>query len=148
MIVDKTAPTPHTDSASDHPVLKESSPKPYYPHLRERRINHYPTVGSSGAEAPVLARLCLDSNLASNEPTVSFLRPSDHPVLLSSLLLCNSSGHLETGPSDHLTVSSSFFLLCSVPSAPTLAPMVPSVHSTVPFFFFSFVSSTSIFAST
>jgi hypothetical protein len=49
-------------------------------------------VGSSGAEGFVLARLCLDSNWASDRPTVSSLRPSDHPVLLSSLLfLCNLS---------------------------------------------------------
>jgi hypothetical protein len=49
-------------------------------------------IGSSGAEGFVLARLCLDSNWASDRPTVSSLRPSDHPVLLSSLLfLCNSS---------------------------------------------------------
>jgi hypothetical protein len=49
-------------------------------------------VGSSGAEGFVLARLRLDSNWASDRPTVSPLRPSDHPVLLSSLLfLCNSS---------------------------------------------------------
>jgi hypothetical protein len=49
-------------------------------------------VGSSGAEDFILARLCLDSNKASDRPTVSPLRPSDHPVLLSSLLLlCNSS---------------------------------------------------------
>jgi hypothetical protein len=49
-------------------------------------------VGSSGAEGIVLARLCLDSNWASDRPTVSSLRPSDHSVLLSSLLfLCNSS---------------------------------------------------------
>jgi hypothetical protein len=50
-------------------------------------------VGSSGAEDFVLARLCLDSNWASDRPTVSSLRPSDHLVLLPSLLfLCNSSG--------------------------------------------------------
>jgi hypothetical protein len=49
-------------------------------------------VSSSGAEDFVLARLCLDSNWASDRPTMSSLRPSDHPVLLSSLLfLCNSS---------------------------------------------------------
>jgi hypothetical protein len=50
-------------------------------------------VGSSGAEGFVSVRLCLDSNWASNRPMVSPLRLSDHPVLLSSLLLlCNSSG--------------------------------------------------------
>jgi hypothetical protein len=49
-------------------------------------------VGSSGAEGFVLSRLCMNSNWASDRPTVSSLRPSDHPVLLSSLLfLCNSS---------------------------------------------------------
>jgi hypothetical protein len=49
-------------------------------------------VGSSGAEDFVLVHLCLDSNWASDRPTVSSLRPSDYPVLLSSLLfLCNSS---------------------------------------------------------
>jgi hypothetical protein len=50
------------------------------------------SVGSSGAEGFVLARLCMNSNSASDRLTVSLLRPSDHPVLLSSLLfLCNSS---------------------------------------------------------
>jgi hypothetical protein len=49
-------------------------------------------VRSSGVEDFVLARLYLDSNWASDRPTVSSLRPSNHPVLLSSLLfLCNSS---------------------------------------------------------
>jgi hypothetical protein len=49
-------------------------------------------VGSCGAEDFVLAHLYLDSNWASDRPTVSSLRPSDHPVLLSSLLyFCNSS---------------------------------------------------------
>jgi hypothetical protein len=49
-------------------------------------------IGSSGAEGFVLGCLRLDSNYASDRPTVSPLRPSDHPVLLSSLhFLCNSS---------------------------------------------------------
>jgi hypothetical protein len=49
-------------------------------------------VRSSGAEDFFLVRLYLDSNWVSDRPTVSSLRPSDHPVLLSSLLfLCNSS---------------------------------------------------------
>jgi hypothetical protein len=49
-------------------------------------------VGSSGVEDFFLARLCLDSNWASDRPTVSSLRPSDHTVLLYLLLfLCNSS---------------------------------------------------------
>jgi hypothetical protein len=49
-------------------------------------------VGSSGAEGFVLVHLCMNSNWASDRPTGSPLRPSDHPVLLSSLLfLYNSS---------------------------------------------------------
>jgi hypothetical protein len=49
-------------------------------------------VGSSNAEGFVLARLCMNSNWASDRPMGSPLRPSDHPVLLSSFLfLCNSS---------------------------------------------------------
>jgi hypothetical protein len=56
-------------------------------------MNRCSTVDSSGAEAQVLARLYLDSNEASDRPTVFSLRPSNHLVLLSSLLLlCNSSG--------------------------------------------------------
>jgi hypothetical protein len=68
------------------------------PLLASNRPSDRPTlpldqgIGSSGAEGFVLACLCLDSNWASDRPTVSSLRPSDHPVLLSSLIfLCNSS---------------------------------------------------------
>jgi hypothetical protein len=76
----------------DHPMLKDSLPKLYCLHLRDRRMNRCPTVGSSSAEAPVLACLCLDSNEVSDRSTVSSLRPSDHAVLLALLLLlCNSS---------------------------------------------------------
>jgi hypothetical protein len=45
--------------------------------------------------------------------------------------------HLGKGLSVHPTVSTSFCLLRSVPSASTLAPMVPSVHPTVCFLFLS-----------
>jgi hypothetical protein len=72
-------------------------------------------IGSSGAEGFVLARLCLYSNWASDRPTVSPLRPSDHPVLLSSLLfLCNSSD-----ASRNWTVPR---VSTSVPTRPTIAP--------------------------
>jgi hypothetical protein len=77
---------------------------------------------------------------------------SDRRIIRCYCLRYSSSAihpaHLATGLSDHPMVSSSFCLLRSVPSAPTLAPMVPSVHPTVPFFFFYFASSTWIFAST
>jgi hypothetical protein len=78
--------TVYTDGASDHPVLKTLRPKPYCLHLQDCRLNRCSTIGSSSAEAPVLVRLCLDSNEASDRPTVSQLRPSVHPVLLTSLL--------------------------------------------------------------
>jgi hypothetical protein len=68
------------------------------PLLASNRPSDRPTlpldlgVGSSSAEVFVLARLCMNSNWASDRPTVSPLRPSNRPVLLSSLLfLCNSS---------------------------------------------------------
>jgi hypothetical protein len=83
----------------------------------------------------VWVRLCLDSNEVPNRPTVSSLRPSDHPVLL---ILLNSSGASRNWTLDHPTVTSSFCLLRSVPSTPTLAPMVPSVHPMVSIFFIFF----------
>jgi hypothetical protein len=74
------------DLASKSPLLASNRP-PDRPTLHS-----YQGVGSSGAEGFVLARLCMNSNWASDRPTVSPLRPSDHLVLLSSLLfLCNSS---------------------------------------------------------
>jgi hypothetical protein len=74
------------DPASKSPLLASNWPS-------DRPTLHLDQgIGSSGAECFVLARLCLHSNWASDRPTVSPLRPSDHPVLLSSLLfLCNSS---------------------------------------------------------
>jgi hypothetical protein len=74
------------DPASKSPLLASMRPS-------DRPTLHLDQgVGSSGVEGFVLAHLCLDSNWASDRPTVSPLRPSDHPVLLSSLLfLCNSS---------------------------------------------------------
>jgi hypothetical protein len=74
------------DPASKSPLLASNRPS-------DRPTLHLDQgVGSSGAEGFVLARLCLDSNWASDRPTVSPLSPSNHPVLLSSLLfLCNSS---------------------------------------------------------
>jgi hypothetical protein len=74
------------DPASKSPLLASNRPS-------DRPTLHLDQgVGSSGAEGFVLARLYLDSSWASDRPMVSPLRPSDHPVLLSSLLfLCNSS---------------------------------------------------------
>jgi hypothetical protein len=96
---DTTALTLYTDGVSDHSVLKDSSPKPYCPHLRDRWMNRCSTVGSSGAEALVLTRLRLDSNEASDRPTVSPLRSSVHPALLTLLLLlCNSSDDVKLIP--------------------------------------------------
>jgi hypothetical protein len=74
------------DPATKSPLLAFTRPS-------DRPMLHLDQgVGSSGVEGFVLARLCIDSNWALDRPTVSSLRPSDHPVLLSSLLfLCNSS---------------------------------------------------------
>jgi hypothetical protein len=78
-------------SSAEDPVAKSSL-------LAFTRPSNRPTlpldqgISSSGAEDFVLACLCLDLNEVSDRPIVSTLRPSDHPVLLSSLLLlCNSS---------------------------------------------------------
>jgi hypothetical protein len=74
------------DSALKSPLLASTRPS-------DRLTLHLVQgVGSSGAEGFVLARLCMNSNWVSDRPTGSPLRPSDHPVLLSSsLFLCNSS---------------------------------------------------------
>jgi hypothetical protein len=73
-------------------------PAPKSPLLAFTRPSDRPTlhldqgVGSSGAEGFVLAHLYMNSNWVSDGPTVSPLRLSDHPVLLSLLLFhCNSS---------------------------------------------------------
>jgi hypothetical protein len=74
------------DSALKSPLLASTRP------LDRLTLHLDQGVGSSGAEGFVLAHLCMNSNWVSDRPTVSSLRPSDHPVLLSSLLfLCNSS---------------------------------------------------------
>jgi hypothetical protein len=78
-------------------------------------------VNSSGAEEVVLARLCLDSNKASDRPTVSSLRPLDHPVLLSSLvLLCNSFGASRNWTVDSSDGVNFVWPVASVPTTPTL----------------------------
>jgi hypothetical protein len=78
-------------SGAEDPVTK--SPLLAFTRPSDRPTLHLDQgVGSSSAEGFVLACLCLDSNWASHRPTVSSLWPSDHPVLLPSLLfLCNSS---------------------------------------------------------
>jgi hypothetical protein len=97
-------------------------------------------VGSSGAEDFVLAHLCLDLNWASDRPMVSSLRPSDHPVLLSSLLfLCNSSGasrNLIVGSSDGVN-----FVWPTAQCTNYIDAMHRWYHRFIrrcPFFFFSF----------
>jgi hypothetical protein len=97
-------------------------------------------VGSSGAEDIILAHLCFDSNWVSDRLTVSSLRPSDHPVLLSFASLSlpfirrNKKTHSRFIRRSVRTELPSR----SVPSAPTLAPMVPSVHPTVSISFLFF----------
>jgi hypothetical protein len=135
------ATTHYTDSVSDHPVLKDSSPKPYCLNLQERRMNHCSTVGSSGDEALVLVHLCLNSNEVSDRPTVSSLRPSDHSVLQSSAapLLPIIWRIYKMDCRFIRRCQLQFCLLLSVPSTLTLASMVPSVHPMVSFLFPSFL---------
>jgi hypothetical protein len=91
-------------------------------------------------EGLVLARLCLDSNKASDRPTMSSLRPSDHSLLLSfAALLLPIIRHIYKMDRRFIRwCQIQFFLLRSVPSTPTLASRVLSVHSTVSFLFLSF----------
>jgi hypothetical protein len=78
-------------------------------------------VGSSGAEDFVLARLRLDSNWALDKPKCPH---SDRRIIRFYCLRFSSSvihpAHLGIGLSVHSTVSSSFYLLCSVPTTLTL----------------------------
>jgi hypothetical protein len=91
---DTTAPTLCTDgsigsSGAEDPATK--SPLLAFTRPSDRPTLYLVQGVSSGAAGFVLVRLSLDSNWVSDRPTVSSLRPSDHLVLLSSLLfLCNS----------------------------------------------------------
>jgi hypothetical protein len=78
-------------SGAEDPAAKSSLYAASWPQDR-LMLSFDQGVGSSSDEGFVLARPCMNSNWASDRPTVSSLRPSDHLVLLSSLLfLCNSS---------------------------------------------------------
>jgi hypothetical protein len=91
-------------------------------------------VGSSGAEGFVLVRLCLVQTWSSDRPTVRSNGPSVHPVLVSSWLeLFNSSDATRMWAVGSFDGANSAGLLRSVPSTPTLASRLPSVHPTVPF---------------
>jgi hypothetical protein len=91
-------------------------------------------VGSSGVEGFVLTRLCHVQTRSSDRPTVRSNGPSVHPVLVSSWLqLCNSSDATRMWAVGSSDGANSAGLLRSVPSTPTLASRVPSVHPTVPF---------------
>jgi hypothetical protein len=130
-----------TDTPSVHLVLKDFSPKPYCLHLQDRWMNRCSTVGSSGAKAPVLAHPCLDSHWASNRPTVSHIdRQMIRCYYLLQLFFFQSSDvstKWTVGSSDGANFN--FCLLRSVPSTPTLASSVPSVHPTMSFLFLSFL---------
>jgi hypothetical protein len=107
-------------------------------------------VSSSSAEEFVLARLCLVQTWSSDRPMVLSNGPSIHPVLVSSWLqLCNSSDAsriLTVGSSDGVNFISAS-VQCTMCSD-AITPMILSVHLTVCFSFFFFVSSSWIFSST
>jgi hypothetical protein len=134
-------------------VLKASQPKRLCMLLRDRRIDRRFLLTKASVH-PVLKRLswCVSVLIQTERQIDRWCPLSDRRIIRCYCLRSSSSAihptHLETGLSDHPTVSSSFCPQRSVPSAPTLAPMVPSVHPTVSFSFFFFASSTWIFAST
>jgi hypothetical protein len=121
------------DPASKSPLLASTRPS-------DRPTLHLDQgVGSSGVEGFVLARLCLDSNWASDRPTVSH---SDRRIIRCYCLRCSSSATrptlLENGPSIHPTIPRVSPCVSTRPTiAPTLAAKVSSVHPTVSFLFLS-----------
>jgi hypothetical protein len=91
-------------------------------------------VGSSSAEGFFLSCLCLVQTWSSDRPMVRSNGPSVHPVLLSSRLqLSNSSDATRMWAVGSSDSANSAGPLRSVPSTPTLASRVSSVHPTVPF---------------
>jgi hypothetical protein len=120
------------DPASKSPLLASTRPS-------DRPTLHLDQgVGSSGAECFVLARLCMNSNWASDRPTVSPLRPSDHPVLNASSWRVSVWIQTERRigrrcPHSDRRIIRCYCLRCS-PSATrlTLLKIGPSVHPTVP----------------
>jgi hypothetical protein len=140
---DTTALALYTDGLSDHSVLKDSSPN--------LTVRIFETIGWTAAPPSVHPVLKLQSwhvsVLIQTERRIDQRCPHlDHRFIRCYRLRCFSSAihptHLETGLSDHLTVSTSFCLLRSLLSAPTLLPRVPSDHPTVSFSFLFFASST------
>jgi hypothetical protein len=133
----------YTDSASVHPVLKDFSPKRLCMMLRDCRINRR-YLWPKASVHPVLKRLSWRvSVLIQTERRIDRRCPhSDRRVIWCYWLHCSSSAihsaHLQTGSSVHPTVPTSFCLLRSVPTTPTLAPMALSVHSTVSLSFLFF----------
>jgi hypothetical protein len=134
----------YTDSASVHPVLKDFSPNRLCWFLRNRRIDRYCSLTKASFH-PVLKSLSWRvSVLIQTEHRIDQQCPhSDHRIIRCYCLHCSSFASrptlLENGLSVHLTVLTSFHPLHSVPSAPTLAPMVPSVHPTMSFLFLFFL---------
>jgi hypothetical protein len=139
---DRTTPTLCTDGASVHLVLKDFSPNCLCLFLHNRRIDRcFPLT--KALVHPVLKslswRVCV---FIQTRHRIDQRCPmSDHPVLPSLLLFlfhssCATRKHT-VGSSDGPCKTG--LPSRSVPSAPTLAPMVPSVHPTVSlsFLFFS-----------
>jgi hypothetical protein len=87
------------DPASKSPLLASTRPS-------DRPTLHLDQgIRSSGAEGFILAHLCMNSNWASDRPTVS---PPDHRIIRCYCLHCSSSATrptlLKDGPSVHPTV--------------------------------------------
>jgi hypothetical protein len=125
IFADTTAPTLYTDGASVHPVLKDFSPKHLCMLLRDRRIDRR-YLWPKASIHPVLKRLSWRvSVFIQIECRIDWRCPhSDRRIIRCYYLHCSSSAihptHLQNGLSVHPMVPTSFCLLRSVPTTPTL----------------------------
>jgi hypothetical protein len=149
---DTTALMLYTNGALVHPVLKDASPKCLCMLLRDRRIDRG-YLWPWASVHPVLKRLSwrISVSIQTKRRIDRRCPHLDRWIIRCYCLCCSSSATrstlLEKGLSVNLTVPR---VSPSVPTRPTIAPMlaiyVPSVHPTVSFSFFYFMSSTWIFA--
>jgi hypothetical protein len=149
---DITAPTLYTDGVSVHPMLKDASPKRLCMLLRDRRIDRR-YLWPWASVHPALKRLSwrVSVSIQTKRRIDRWCPHLDLWIIRCYCLCCSSSTTrptlLENGPSVNPTVPR---VSPSVPTRPTIAPTlaiyVSSVHPTVSFSFFYFVSSTWIFA--
>jgi hypothetical protein len=110
-------------------VLKDLLPERLCLFLRDRRIDRRFPLTKASVHSDSLS---LDSNLTLDRLTVSSLKPSKHPVLLSPpLFLCNSSGASRNWTVESSDGVTSFDSCVVYQLHRRYAPMVSSVHPTI-----------------